>query len=167
MEQLQELSGDGQLSFDPTNALKVRLDNFFGIEVDEWPARIAETALFLTDRQCDLKLRERFGDAPRRLPIRSQPTILAGQSALTCDWGVLVEPSEDVVIAGNPPFLGISLRSDEQKAELEQVWGDWYHGSLDYVTGWYARAIDYFDGDRTSSMTWTFRGGSSRAAVSW
>lgn len=144
MEALQELSGDGQLSFDPTSALKVRLDNFYGIEVDEWPARIAETALFLTDRQCDLKLRERFGDAPRRLPIQSQPTILAGESALTADWGELVEPSEDVVIAGNPPFLGISLRSDEQKAELEQVWGDWYHGSLDYVTGWYAKAIDYF-----------------------
>lgn len=146
MEQIQELSGDGQLSFDPTNSLKVRLDNFYGIEVDEWPARIAETALFLTDRQCDLKLRERFGDAPRRLPIRSQPTILAGQSALTCDWGELVEPSEDVVIAGNPPFLGISLRSDEQKAELEEVWGSWYHGSLDYVTGWYAKALDYFEG---------------------
>ena len=146
MERLQHLSGDGQLSFDPTTALKVRLDNFYGIEVDEWPARIAETALFLTDRQCDLKLRERFGDAPRRLPIRSQPTILAGRSALTSDWSQLVEPSEDVVIAGNPPFLGISLRSDEQKAELEEVWGRWYHGSLDYVSGWYAKAIDYFDG---------------------
>lgn len=146
METLQERSGDGQLSFDPTNALKVRLDNFYGIEVDEWPARIAETAMFLTDRQCDLKLRERFGDAPRRLPIQSQPTILAGQSALTADWSELVEPSEDVVVAGNPPFLGISLRSDQQKAELEEVWGTWYHGSLDYVTGWYAKAIDYFEG---------------------
>lgn len=146
LERLQELTGDGQLSFDPTTSLKVRLDNFLGIEVDEWPARIAETALFLTDRQCDLKLRERFGDAPRRLPIRSQPTIRAGMSALTVDWSTLVMPSEDVVVAGNPPFLGISLRSNGQKAELEEVWGPRYHGSLDYVTGWYAKAIDYFDG---------------------
>lgn len=144
MERLQELAGDGQLSFDPTQSLKVRLDAFYGIEVDEWPARIAEAAMFLIDRQCDLKLRERFGDAPKRLPIRSQPTILAGVSALATDWADLVDPSDSVVIAGNPPFLGISLRSDDQTDELQAVWGSHYHGSLDYVTGWYAKAIDYF-----------------------
>lgn len=144
MERLQELSGDGQLSFDPTLALKVNLDHFFGIEIDEWPARIAEAAMFLVDRQCDLKLRERFGDAPKRLPISSQPTILAGVSALATDWADLVPPSESVVIAGNPPFLGISLRSEGQTEELKGVWGSQYHGSLDYVTGWYAKAIDFF-----------------------
>ena len=144
LERLQELSGDGQLSFDPTQALKVRLDHFFGIEIDEWPARIAETALFLVDRQCDLKLRERFGEAPNRLPIQLQPTILAGLSALTTDWAQLIKPNESVVIAGNPPFLGISLRSDAQTAELQTVWGSRYHGSLDYVTGWYAKAMDFF-----------------------
>ena len=144
MERLQELTGNGQLSFDPSQSLKVRLDHFAGIEIDEWPARIAEAAMFLIDRQCDLKLRERFGDAPQRLPIRSQPTILAGVSALAADWADVVEPNESVVVAGNPPFLGISLRSEEQTAELKQVWADSYHGSLDYVTGWYAKAIDYF-----------------------
>jgi hypothetical protein len=144
MERLQELTGDGQLSFDPTQSLKVRLDHFYGIEIDEWPARIAEAAMFLVDRQCDLKLRERFGDAPKRLPIRLQPTIVAGVSALMTDWTSVLPPSESVVVAGNPPFLGISLRSEAQKAELKSVWKDRYHGSLDYVTGWYAKAIDYF-----------------------
>jgi hypothetical protein len=144
MERIQELSGDGQLSFDPTESLKVRLDSFYGIEVDEWPARIAEAAMFLVDRQCDLKLRERFGEAPKRLPIRLQPTILAGVSALATDWGELVPPSQAVVIAGNPPFLGISLRSQAQTDELKAVWGTDYHGSLDYVTGWYAKTLDYF-----------------------
>lgn len=144
MERLQELTGDGQLSFDPSQSLKVRLDHFAGIEIDEWPARIAEAAMFLIDRQCDLKLRERFGDAPQRLPIRSQPTILSGVSALTADWAEVVEPNESVVVAGNPPFLGISLRSAEQTTELKEVWADNYHGSLDYVTGWYAKALDYF-----------------------
>ena len=51
--------------------LKVTLDHFYGIEIDEWPARIAETAMFLVDRQCDLKLKERFGEAPQRLPIQT------------------------------------------------------------------------------------------------
>jgi hypothetical protein len=57
------------------------------------------------------------------------------------------------VIAGNPPFLGISLRSEEQTAELEAVWGARYHGTLDYVTGWYAKAIDYFG---TGPGRWAF-----------
>lgn len=152
MERLQELAGASQLAFDPTLALKVTLDHFYGIEIDEWPARIAETAMFLVDRQCDLKLKERFGEAPQRLPIQTQATIVP-TSALSTDWTTILAPTKDVVIAGNPPFLGISLRSDEQTAELQEVWGPRYHGTLDYVTGWYAKAIDYFEND---SGRWAF-----------
>lgn len=152
MERLQELAGASQLAFDPTLALKVTLDHFYGIEIDEWPARIAETAMFLIDRQCDLKLKERFGEAPQRLPIHTQATIIAA-SALTTDWANVLAPSKDVVIAGNPPFLGISLRSAEQTDELQQVWGDRYHGTLDFVTGWYAKSLDYF---QNHSGRWAF-----------
>ena len=82
--------------------LKVTLDHFYGIEIDEWPARIAETAMFLIDRQCDLKLKERFGDAPKRLAHPVEPNILAGVSALAIDWARL-SAVRSVVIAGNPP----------------------------------------------------------------
>lgn len=143
MERLQEISGDGQLAFDPTLSLKVSLDHFHGVEIDEWPARIAETAMFLVNRQCDLKLKQRFGEAPRRLPIQTQAHIVV-HSALTLDWADVMPKTGTSVIAGNPPFLGISLRSAEQTAELERVWGARYHGTLDYVTGWYAKAMDYF-----------------------
>ncbi|QIV79637.1 class I SAM-dependent DNA methyltransferase [Mycolicibacterium frederiksbergense] len=143
MEQLQELGGDNQLSFDPTLSLKVTLDHFHGIEVDEWPARIAETAMFLTNRQCDLKLKQRFGEAPRRLPIQTQTRIVV-QSALTLDWETVMPAGVNSIIAGNPPFLGISQRTAQQTAELQAVWGTGYHGTLDYVTGWYAKAVDYF-----------------------
>lgn len=152
MERLQELAGVSQLAFDPTLALKVTLDHFYGIEIDEWPARIAETAMFLVDRQCDLKLKEHFGEAPQRLPIQTQATIVA-TSALAADWTSILAPTKDVVIAGNPPFLGISLRSDEQTAELQKVWGLRYHGTLDYVTGWYAKAMDYF---KNEDGRWAF-----------
>jgi len=143
MEQLQEIDGDSQLSFDPTLSLKVTLDHFHGIEVDEWPARIAETAMFLVNRQCDLKLKQRFGDAPRRLPIQTQTRIVV-QSALSLDWETVMPAGPTSIIAGNPPFLGISQRTAQQTAELQNVWGTGYHGTLDYVTGWYAKAIDYF-----------------------
>lgn len=131
------------LPTDWTHLLKVSLDHFFGIEIDEWPARIAETAMFLIDRQCDLKMKERFGVAPERLPIQQAARIEVG-SALQVDWASVLPPSANVVIAGNPPFLGISLRSAEQTAELQAVWGGRYHGTLDYVTGWHACVLKYF-----------------------
>jgi hypothetical protein len=140
------------LDYDWTHLLKVTLDHFYGIEVDEWPARIAETAMFLIDRQCDLKMKERFGVAPERLPIQESARIVVG-SALKVDWSDILEPSENVVVAGNPPFLGISLRSAEQTAELRAVWGNRYHGTLDYVAGWHACTLAYF---RVSGGRWAF-----------
>ena len=132
--------------------LKVTLDHFYGIEIDEWPARIAETAMFLIDRQCDLKLTASLGWAPDRLPIQEQATIVVG-NALTTDWATVMPPSEDAIVAGNPPFLGISLRSAEQTAELQDVWGPRYHGTLDYVTGWHAKAMGYF---KSTPGRWAF-----------
>lgn len=143
MERLQELSEDLQLAFDPTLSLKVTLDHFFGIEIDEWPARVAETAMFLVDRQCDLKLKERFGEAPQRLPIRTQARIVVG-NALREDWSAICPPSESVILAGNPPFLGHNTRTPEQAQELRDLWRRDDIGRLDYSTGWYAKAINYF-----------------------
>lgn len=131
------------LDADWTSLLRVTLDHFYGLEIDEWPARIAETAMFLVDRQCDLRMQERFGVAPERLPIQRQARIVVG-SALKLDWREVLPPTESVIIAGNPPFLGISLRSAEQTAELQAVWGQKYHGTLDYVTGWHACVLRYF-----------------------
>lgn len=128
----------------------VRLDNFYGIEIDEWPAKIAETAMFLVDRQCDIQMRERLGYAPERLPISRAAKILTydahhpdGGNALILDWKQVFPAGPENIIAGNPPFVGISLRSDEQTEQLKNVWGGGYHGSLDFVTGWYKKAADY------------------------
>lgn len=146
MDVLANLSAGEQarsFEYDWTPMLRVTLDHFYGIEIDEWPARIAETAMFLMDRQCDLRMQERFGIAPERLPIQQSARIVVG-NALKLSWAGIVEPSENVVIAGNPPFLGISLRSAAQTAELQEVWGEGYHGTLDYVTAWHARALEFF-----------------------
>lgn len=142
------------LDADWTGTLKVTLDHFYGIELDEWPARIAGTAMFLVDRQCDLRLQDRFGQAPERLPIQRQPHIEVG-NALELDWNTVCPASADVVVAGNPPFLGDHTRSVEQKAELQAVWGaDVTLSRMDYVTGWYAKALKYFDS--CSGGAWAF-----------
>ncbi|WP_410610989.1 class I SAM-dependent DNA methyltransferase [Amycolatopsis sp. lyj-109] len=142
MERLHEITGDGTMLF-ANVGLKVTLDHFFGIEIDEWPARIAETAMFLIDRQCDLKLTERLGWAPDRLPIQEQATIVVA-NALRMDWVQVCTPSDGTIIAGNPPFIGTKERSRAQVEDLRLVWGARYDGFLDYVTGWYAKAIDYY-----------------------
>jgi hypothetical protein len=149
MERLQEITG-APTKLIANYGLKVTLDHFYGIEIDEWPARIAETAMFLIDRQCDLRLTASLGWAPDRLPIEKQATIIVA-NALQTDWSHVVDPAEgDVIIAGNPPFIGISERSSGQTADLQRAWGDDYHGSLDYVTAWYRLAARYVTNDRNA-----------------
>lgn len=142
MERLQEITGDNPMLL-ANVGLKVTLDHFYGIEIDEWPARIAETAMFLIDRQCDLKLTASLGWAPDRLPIQEQASIVVA-NATRADWTALLPPSDDVIIAGNPPFVGQYLKNVDQTADLRAVWGTGYDGYLDYVTAWFKKAADYF-----------------------
>lgn len=151
MERLQEITGDGEMLL-ANVGLKVNLDHFYGIEIDEWPARIAETAMFLIDRQSDLKLTERLGWAPDRLPIQQQATIRVG-NALRTQWGDVCASSDMVIVAGNPPFLGHNSRTQEQSQEIRDLWERDDIGRLDYATGWYAKAIDYFG---RSAGRWAF-----------
>ena len=146
MERLQQITGD-QAMLMANVGLKVTLDHFYGIEIDEWPARIAETAMFLIDRQCDLRLTASLGWAPDRLPIQQQATIVVG-NALKLDWATVCPPTEDTVVAGNPPFLGHATRTDAQAQELRAAWGKGDISRLDYVTGWHAKALSYFAGRR-------------------
>ena len=153
MEALYDLRDKHQLSLDAKADLKVTLDHFYGIEIDEWPARIAETAMFMMDRQCDLKLQERFGQAPERLPIQREAKIVVG-NALLLDWRTVLEPTDDVIVAGNPPFLGDSSRTREQLAELQTAWGgNKTLSRMDYVTGWHGQALRYLD---CHSARWAF-----------
>lgn len=140
------------LPTDWTPLLKVTLDHFCGIEIDEWPARIAETAMFLIDRQCDLRMKERFGIAPERLPIQAQARIVVGD-ALEVTWSEYCAPDANVIVAGNPPFLGHISRTEKQTEQLRAAWDGADIGRLDYVTAWYATAMKYFGG---LSGRWAF-----------
>jgi len=130
-------------SFDVTGFIKVTLDHFYGIEIEEWPARIAETAMLLVDHLANQRMEQDFGMAPDRLPIRIAPTIVHA-NALRLDWASVVEPGPDVFIVGNPPFIGQYTKTAEQTADAKRIWGARYNGYLDYVTCWYALAIRYF-----------------------
>lgn len=132
-----------QLSIDVSQDIKVTLNSFYGIEIDEWPARIAETAMLLVDHLANQQMAVEFGVAPDRLPIEIAPTIVH-TNALNLNWSSVVAPDENVVIFGNPPFSGRGDRSPKQTEDQKKVWGPRYNINLDYVTCWYIKAIEYF-----------------------
>lgn len=123
--------------------IMVQLDHFFGIEIEEWPARIAQTALHLAHHQANREMERLLGQAPSILPLSTSAHITIG-NALRTEWTEVCPPSPTVRIVGNPPFIGQSMRSEEQTDDLRFVWGDGYDGYLDYVTGWFIKAAQYF-----------------------
>ncbi len=141
---IQQLSGDtARTMFFTEEHLSVRLSSFHGIELEEWPAQIAATALHLVEHQANQAMELALGDAPDPLPLDKIRSIQVG-NALRVDWGEVVEPSEHLYIMGNPPFLGHATRSLEQAQELRDVWRRKDIGRLDYVTGWYAKSLELF-----------------------
>lgn len=132
----------GQLSFDVTGDIRVTLDHFYGIEIEEWPARIAETAMLLVDHLANQRMEQDFGLAPDRLPIRIAPTIIH-DNALTLDWNAVLPASDDVRVFGNPPFHGHKERSKEETGWFKSAWGSDYNGNLDFVTAWHAKSLTY------------------------
>ena len=126
----------------------IDVDAFYGIEISEWPARIAEVAMWLMDHQMNIRLSEAFGQYFVRLPLKKSPTIVCG-NALRLDWKKILPPAQCSFILGNPPFVGAKYQTDEQRADMDSVAGDVENsGLLDYVTGWYFKAADYIQGTR-------------------
>lgn len=143
---IRKRQGTTDLTFDASLASKVTIDQFHGIENSWWPAKIAETAMFLVDHQANSRLALAVGQAPDRLPIKITAHIHHA-NALTVDWSDLIPAVQgDTYVFGNPPFLGHDTRTAAQSAELRAAWGRQDIGRLDYVTGWHAKARDFFDG---------------------
>jgi type I restriction-modification system DNA methylase subunit len=148
---LRNLEGEKDaLQLDGAMGLSVGLNQFYGIEIEEWPAQVAQMALFLTDHQENLKLEKITGITPNRFPLTSSAKITQG-NALHLDWAELLEIDDSTFILGNPPFYGARMQSAEQKDDGKLVWGDIKGvGELDYVTNWYRKAADYLIKSKTN-----------------
>jgi len=119
------------------------VDQFYGIEIEEFPAQIAQTALWLMDHQMNLRVSEEFGKYFVRLPLRKSPTIVHG-NALRMDWREIVKPEALGYILGNPPFGGAKYINENQRADMAAVFADVPSaGLLDFVAAWYRKAADY------------------------
>lgn len=119
------------------------VDQFYGIEYEEFPARIAEVAMWLIDHQMNMLISNEFGEYFVRLPLRKAATIHHGD-ALDKNWETLVKKNELSYILGNPPFIGSRLMNQFQRDQIIKEFGDATDsGLLDYVCGWYIKAAKF------------------------
>lgn len=154
MVRLRELRGQSNYyTLDATWDLKVTPDQFGGIEINWWPAKIAETAMFLVDHQANQRMAESLGAAPERLPITIAARIIHG-NALQVAWEDVFPATDSTFIFGNPPFLGHATRESDQLADFRAAWGDADISRLDFVTAWHAKSLDYLRKSRLAR--WAF-----------
>ena len=142
-----KLSGQGgQQALDVHQLISLNVDQFYGIEIEEFPAQIAQVALWLVDHQMNLRVSEEFGLYFARIPLKNSPHIVHG-NALTLDWEEVLPAQRCSYVLGNPPFLGKKEQSAAQKADFECVMGHIKgFGVLDFVAAWYVKATRYMQG---------------------
>jgi type I restriction-modification system DNA methylase subunit len=146
LEILRTLHNTGQRVFDVSHIIQLNVDQFFGIEFKEFPARIAEVAMWLIDHQMNMIVSQEFGEYFIRLPLQKAADI-RNEDALEIEWQSIVPQAELSYIIGNPPFSGSKIMKQCQRDQIVRLFtGIDGAGILDYVTGWYIKAAKYIQG---------------------
>lgn len=145
---LEMKMSNNQMVMDISPMLKVNVEQFYGIEYEDFPCQIAQVGMWLMDHQMNIRFAEQFGMYYIRLPLTQSATIVNG-NALSIKWESIISKNELSFIFGNPPFVGYSLQSKKQKDDIQSTYVDKNGktlktaGKIDYVSGWYYKAADY------------------------
>ncbi|MFW9605693.1 MAG: DNA methyltransferase, partial [Pseudomonas sp.] len=141
---IRRLEGDnGQQLLDIKSIVKLDVDQFYGIEIEEFPAQIAQVALWLVDHQMNLLVSKEFGLHLARIPLQNAPNISHG-NALRLEWNTLLPAKKCSYILGNPPFVGAKYMNDAQREDSRIAFmGLENAGLLDIVAAWYVKAARY------------------------
>lgn len=123
--------------------MRIKLDQFYGIEINDFAVAVAETALWISRLKANQEYLLLLDLDEKDFPLTDRANIIC-DNALRFNWNDLVEPSRVSYIMGNPPFVGASRCSDEQKNEIVSLYGNIkLSNSLDYVAGWYIKSAEY------------------------
>lgn len=146
IEVLRAMNKSGQAFLNVRDILLLDVDQFYGIEFEEFPARIAEVAMWLIDHQMNMLISNEFGQYFARLPLKKSAKVLNGDAMLE-DWENIVPKTELSFILGNPPFIGSKMMTQYQRDQIVNQFENMKGcGVLDYVTGWYIKAAKYIYG---------------------
>ena len=143
LKELLTIDGKVELVTDVAMLSRLNVDRFFGIEIDEFPAMIAQVALWMTDHIANTRLAEDFGQHYARIPLVTAPGI-RHVDALELDWNEVLPAERCSFVFGNPPFVGHQWRTADQQRGMAHTWGKkGQYNRLDYVTCWFKRGIEY------------------------
>ena len=133
---------------DMGNIIKVSIQQFYGIEINDFAVKVAKTALWIAEAQMWEKTRNRLSSNSKLsdfLPLETYENIFEG-SALSVNWEEVIPSTECSYIIGNPPFIGAKIMSKEQRNDIKKIFSEFNKaGEFDYVTAWYKLACDYME----------------------
>ena len=133
------------------NPVKVSIQQFYGIEINDFAVTVATTALWISEAQMLSETERIMHQIIDFLPLKSYANIVEG-NALRIDWESVVPKEKLNYIMGNPPFVGQAMRSKEQTEDLKEVFAPSKdYGKLDYVTGWFKKAAELIKGTNTEA----------------
>lgn len=143
LEVLRATHRQSRQLLDIQTMIQLDIDQFYGIEIEEFPVQVAQVAMWLIDHQMNIKISEQFGIYFARIPLKSSANIVH-DNALRIDWREIIAPKNLSYIMGNPPFVGRQYQSAEQKQDLIACYQYINKaGIMDYVTAWYCKSVDY------------------------
>ena len=142
----KQCQGEGGQTFVDNSV--IRLDQFYGIELLDFPHEVAMLSLWLAEHQMNTKLNEEFGVNTKALPLKNITQIVCG-NACRLDWNVVCPHTKDeeVFVFGNPPYLGSRRQDSGQKKDMELVFKEDY-GELDYIACWFMLGARYINSSK-------------------
>lgn len=140
----EKIGGQITLGDEAHNPIKVSIQQFYGIEINDFAVTVAKTALWIAESQMLEETKNIvYGFDDDFLPLKSYVNITEG-NALRIDWKDVVPPEKLSYIMGNPPFIGQAMRSKEQANDMQDVfYPSKAGGKLDYVSAWFKKAADF------------------------
>lgn len=145
LERQGELTGQAQQTF---LGSRINIENFYGIEIDDFPHEVAILSLWLAKHQMNLEFTEKFGIDLPLIPLKESGNIVHANAARV-NWSEVCPNNreDEIYLVGNPPYMGAKLQDSSQKKDYEYVFGDEpYSKNLDYIALWFIKGARYIAG---------------------